>query len=84
MLILKFVTTIREQASEEQRAYWLPKILNWEIIGAYAQVGLCYSYFMIMLTTGRLNLVMEAMFAALSWKQNGIRRPKNSYFTVRH
>jgi acyl-CoA oxidase len=33
-----FVTTIREQASDEQRAYWLPKIENWEIIGAYAQV----------------------------------------------
>lgn len=33
-----FVTTIREQASDEQRSYWLPKIENWEIIGAYAQV----------------------------------------------
>lgn len=33
-----FITTIREQASDEQRAYWMPKIENWEIIGAYAQV----------------------------------------------
>jgi acyl-CoA oxidase len=33
-----FVTTIREQASDEQKAYWLPKIENWKIIGAYAQV----------------------------------------------
>ncbi len=34
-----FVTTIREQASEEQKAYWLPKIESWKIIGAYAQVS---------------------------------------------
>jgi len=33
-----FVTTIREQASDEQKAYWLPKIESWSIIGAYAQV----------------------------------------------
>jgi len=32
-----FATTIREQASDEQRAYWMPKIEAWEIIGAYAQ-----------------------------------------------
>ncbi|KAL4919229.1 acyl-CoA dehydrogenase/oxidase [Aspergillus aurantiobrunneus] len=35
-----FITTIREQASEEQRTYWLPKIEAWEIIGAYAQTEL--------------------------------------------
>lgn len=35
-----FVTTIREQASEEQRAYWLPLIESWKIIGAYAQTEL--------------------------------------------
>ena len=33
-----FVTTVKEQATEEQKAYWMPKILNWDIIGAYAQV----------------------------------------------
>jgi acyl-CoA oxidase len=33
-----FVTTIREQASDEQKAYWMPKIEKFEIIGAYAQV----------------------------------------------
>ncbi|KAF2185589.1 acyl-CoA oxidase [Zopfia rhizophila CBS 207.26] len=32
-----FVTTIREQGSEEQKAYWMPKILNYDIIGCYAQ-----------------------------------------------
>lgn len=32
-----FATTIREQASDEQHAYWMPKIEAWEIIGAYAQ-----------------------------------------------
>jgi len=32
-----FITTIREQGDEKQQAYWLPKIQNWEIIGAYAQ-----------------------------------------------
>ncbi|RDW83650.1 uncharacterized protein DSM5745_03976 [Aspergillus mulundensis] len=35
-----FVTTIREQGSDEQRAQWLPKIEKWEIIGAYAQTEL--------------------------------------------
>ncbi|KAL4783289.1 hypothetical protein BJX76DRAFT_368525 [Aspergillus varians] len=35
-----FVTTVREQASDEQRAYWLPKIEAWKIIGAYAQTEL--------------------------------------------
>lgn len=32
-----FITTVREQGSDDQRAYWMPKIENWEIIGAYAQ-----------------------------------------------
>ncbi|KAJ0348237.1 hypothetical protein COL922a_014838, partial [Colletotrichum nupharicola] len=35
-----FVTTIREQASDAQRAYWLPLIEEWKIIGAYAQTEL--------------------------------------------
>ncbi|KAL2867251.1 acyl-CoA dehydrogenase/oxidase [Aspergillus lucknowensis] len=35
-----FVTTIREQGSDEQRAYWLPQIEAWKIIGAYAQTEL--------------------------------------------
>ncbi|KAJ5439609.1 uncharacterized protein N7458_010607 [Penicillium daleae] len=35
-----FVTTVREQASEEQRAYWMPLIESWKIIGAYAQTEL--------------------------------------------
>jgi acyl-CoA oxidase len=35
-----FVTTIREQASDEQKAYWMPKIEKYEIIGAYAQTEL--------------------------------------------
>lgn len=35
-----FVTTIREQASEAQRAYWLPLIENWKIMGAYGQTEL--------------------------------------------
>ncbi|KAG9204535.1 hypothetical protein G6514_000994 [Epicoccum nigrum] len=35
-----FVTTVREQASKEQQAYWLPKILNYNIIGCYAQTEL--------------------------------------------
>ncbi|KAF2221448.1 acyl-CoA dehydrogenase/oxidase C-terminal [Elsinoe ampelina] len=32
-----FITTIREQGDDQQRAYWMPKIENWEIIGAYGQ-----------------------------------------------
>lgn len=34
------VTTVREQASEEQQKYWMPRILNYEIIGCYAQTEL--------------------------------------------
>ena len=34
------VTTVREQASEEQQKYWMPKILNYDIIGCYAQTEL--------------------------------------------
>lgn len=33
-----FETTVKEQGSDEQRAYWLPKIQAWEAIGCYAQV----------------------------------------------
>jgi acyl-CoA oxidase len=35
-----FIVTIREQGSDEQQAYWLPKAQSWKIIGAYAQVCL--------------------------------------------
>jgi acyl-CoA oxidase len=35
-----FATTVREQANDAQRAYWMPKIESWEIIGAYAQTEL--------------------------------------------
>jgi|TARA_R110002003_G_scaffold52_11_gene4424 acyl-CoA oxidase len=34
------VTTVREQASKEQQAYWMPQILNYDIIGCYAQTEL--------------------------------------------
>jgi len=34
-----FATTIREQASDKQQAYWMPLIEKWQIIGAYAQVS---------------------------------------------
>ena len=39
-----FVTTIREQGNEEQKAFWLPKIEKFEIIGAYAQVHFTPSF----------------------------------------
>lgn len=32
-----FRQTLREQASDEQQAYWLTRHAKWEIIGAYAQ-----------------------------------------------
>ncbi|OKP12774.1 Peroxisomal acyl-coenzyme A oxidase 1 [Penicillium subrubescens] len=35
-----FVTTVREQGSEAQRAHWMPLIESWKIIGAYAQTEL--------------------------------------------
>ncbi|KAH9826779.1 Peroxisomal acyl-coenzyme A oxidase 1 [Teratosphaeria destructans] len=35
-----FITTIREQGDEQQRAYWLPKAEKMEAIGCYAQTEL--------------------------------------------
>jgi acyl-CoA oxidase len=35
-----FTAAMREQCSDEQQAYWMPKIAAWEIIGAYAQTEL--------------------------------------------
>ena len=35
-----FATSIREQCNDEQKAYWLPKLDNWEIIGCYGQTEL--------------------------------------------
>ncbi|OAG37860.1 hypothetical protein AYO21_07966 [Fonsecaea monophora] len=38
--LLLFKTSIREQGSDAQKEYWLPKVDNWEIIGAYCQTEL--------------------------------------------
>ncbi|KAK7883621.1 hypothetical protein LTR67_011031 [Exophiala xenobiotica] len=35
-----FATSIREQCNDEQKAYWLPKVESWEIIGCYGQTEL--------------------------------------------
>lgn len=35
-----FNSAMREQTSDSQRAYWIPKMESWEIIGAYAQTEL--------------------------------------------
>ncbi|KAJ9607075.1 hypothetical protein H2200_008147 [Cladophialophora chaetospira] len=35
-----FATSIREQTNDEQKAYWLPKVENWDIIGCYGQTEL--------------------------------------------
>ncbi|KAG9793196.1 Peroxisomal acyl-coenzyme A oxidase 1 [Exophiala dermatitidis] len=35
-----FATSIREQSNDQQKAYWLPKVENWEIIGCYGQTEL--------------------------------------------
>lgn len=35
-----FITTVREQGDEKQRAYWIPKIKAMEAIGCYAQTEL--------------------------------------------
>lgn len=35
-----FTAAMREQSNDEQRAYWMPKVASWEIIGAYAQTEL--------------------------------------------
>lgn len=35
-----FAAAMLEQCNDEQRAYWIPKIEKWEIIGAYAQTEL--------------------------------------------
>lgn len=34
------MTTVREQGSDAQKAYWMPKILDYSIIGCYAQTEL--------------------------------------------
>lgn len=35
-----FNSAMREQTDDAQRAYWIPKMESWEIIGAYAQTEL--------------------------------------------
>jgi acyl-CoA oxidase len=35
-----FTTTVAQQGNDAQRAYWMPKIKAWEIIGTYAQTEL--------------------------------------------
>lgn len=35
-----FITSIREQSDAAQKAYWLPKVEAWDIIGAYGQTEL--------------------------------------------
>ena len=35
-----FATTIREQGNDEQKAYWVPKVESWDIIGCYGQTEL--------------------------------------------
>lgn len=35
-----FLTSVREQSNEEQKAYWLPKVENFDIIGCYGQTEL--------------------------------------------
>ncbi|PGG96865.1 hypothetical protein AJ79_09427 [Helicocarpus griseus UAMH5409] len=35
-----FITTVCQQGSEGQKAYWMPKLESWEVIGAYAQTEL--------------------------------------------
>lgn len=35
-----FNSAMREQTSDSQRAFWIPKMEKWEIIGAYAQTEL--------------------------------------------
>jgi acyl-CoA oxidase len=35
-----FANTVKEQASDEQKLYWTPRIQSWKILGAYAQTEL--------------------------------------------
>lgn len=35
--VAMFITTIREQGSEEQKAFWMPRVSSWEVVGCYAQ-----------------------------------------------
>lgn len=42
-----FQTSVREQCNEEQKAYWTPKVENWEIIGAYGQTELGHGRFVL-------------------------------------
>ncbi|KAM0717155.1 hypothetical protein Q7P37_007007 [Cladosporium fusiforme] len=38
--VAMFITTIREQGNDEQRAYWMPRVTSWEVVGCYAQTEL--------------------------------------------
>ena len=38
--MIMFIPTLETQATEEQKAKWLPKARNYEIIGTYAQTEL--------------------------------------------
>lgn len=42
-----FQTSVREQCNEEQKAYWTPKVENWEIIGAYGQTELGHGRYVL-------------------------------------
>lgn len=35
-----YANTVKEQASDEQKAHWWPSIEKWDMIGAYAQTEL--------------------------------------------
>ena len=35
-----FLVTLENQLSDEQKKKWLPKVLNYEILGTYAQTEL--------------------------------------------
>jgi acyl-CoA oxidase len=40
-----FIPSIRSQGSAEQQAYWMPRCMNLEIIGTYAQTELGHGTF---------------------------------------
>lgn len=49
-----FVPTIMGQGTQEQQAQWLPRALDVQILGTYAQVNKIYYYYQLNIHSGKV------------------------------
>jgi acyl-CoA oxidase len=47
---IMFATSIREQCNDEQKAYWLPRVERWDILGCYGQTELGHGRLVVYMT----------------------------------